>query len=196
MVHASEEDRQAIREAIRKICAAFPDAYWRDVDNAGAYPQGFVDALTASGYLATLIPEEFGGAGLGITEAGIILEEINRSPGNGLACHAQMYTMGTILRHGSDEQKARYLPRIASGELRLQAFGVTEPDAGSDTTSLQTTAERVDGGYIVRGQKIWTSRAEHSDLMLLLARTTPIDQVEKKVDGLSTFIVDMKAAAD
>src|SRR5882762_4963114 len=142
MVHASEEDRQAIREAIRKICAAFPDTYWRDVDKAGAYPQGFVDALTASGYLATLIPEEYGGAGLGITEAGIILEEINRSPGNGLACHAQMYTMGTILRHGSDEQKRRYLPKVASGELRLQAFAVTEPDAGSETTRLHTRAVR------------------------------------------------------
>src|SRR6266581_7078986 len=140
MVHASEEDRQAIREAIRKICAAFPDAYWRDVDKAAAYPQDFVDALTASGYLATLIPEEYGGAGLGISEASIILEEINRSPGNGLACHAQMYTMGTLLRHGSQEQKQRYLPGIASGELRLQAFGVTEPTTGSDTTKLKTRA--------------------------------------------------------
>src|ERR1700681_3133478 len=158
MVHASEEDRQAIREAIRKICAAFPDAYWRDVDKAGAYPQAFVDALTASGYLATLIPEEYGGAGLGITEAGIILEEINRSPGNGLACHAQMYTMGTVLRHGSGEQKQRYLPGIASGELRLQAFGVTEPTTGSDTTKLKTRAVRAGNGdhYLVTGQKVWT----------------------------------------
>src|SRR6266568_4562413 len=192
MVHASEEDRQAIREAIRKICAAFPDAYWRDVDNAGAYPQGFVDALTASGYLATLIPEEFGGAGLGITEAGIILEEINRSPGNGLACHAQMYTMGTILRHGSDEQKQRYLPKIASGELRLQAFAVTEPDAGSETTRLQTRAVRIGDKYVVNGQKIFISRAKQSDLMLLLARTTPYEELKDKTQGLSVFLVDMR----
>src|SRR5260370_914408 len=164
MVHASAEDRQAIREAIRKICAAFPDTYWRDVDKAGAYPQGFVDALTASGYLATLIPEQYGGAGLGITEAGIILEEINRSPGNGLACHAQMYTMGTILRHGSNEQKQRYLPKIASGELRLQAFAVTEPDAGSETTRLQTRAARRADKYVVNGQKIFISLANEADL--------------------------------
>jgi len=192
MVHASEEDRQAIREAIRKICAAFPDAYWRDVDKAGAYPQAFVDALTASGYLATLIPEEYGGAGLGITEAGIILEEINRSPGNGLACHAQMYTMGTLLRHGSDEQKQRYLPKIASGELRLQAFAVTEPDAGSETTRLQTRAVRKGDKYVVSGQKIFISRAKQSDLMLLLARTTPYEELKDKTQGLSVFLVDMR----
>src|SRR5882672_3869214 len=192
MVHASEEDRQAIREAIRKICAAFPDAYWRDVDKAGAYPQGFVDALTASGYLATLIPEEYGGAGLGITEAGIILEEINRSPGNGLACHAQMYTMGTLLRHGSGEQKQRYLPKVASGELRLQAFAVTEPDAGSETTRLQTRAVRKGDKYIVNGQKILISRAKQSDLMLLLARTTPYEDLKDKTQGLSVFLVDMR----
>ncbi|MEA2824220.1 MAG: acyl-CoA dehydrogenase [Alphaproteobacteria bacterium] len=192
MVHASEEDRQAIREAIRKICAAFPDAYWRDVDKAGAYPQAFVDALTASGYLATLIPEEYGGAGLGITEAGIILEEINRSPGNGLACHAQMYTMGTLLRHGSDEQKQRYLPKIAGGELRLQAFAVTEPDAGSETTRLQTRALRKGDKYVVNGQKIFISRAKQSDLMLLLARTTPYEELKDKTQGLSVFLVDMR----
>jgi acyl-CoA dehydrogenase len=192
MVHASEEDRQAIREAIRKICAAFPDAYWRDVDKAGAYPQAFVAALTASGYLATLIPEEYGGAGLGITEAGIILEEINRSPGNGLACHAQMYTMGTLLRHGSGEQKQRYLPKIASGELRLQAFAVTEPDAGSETTRLQTRAVRNGDKYVVNGQKIFISRAKQSDLMLLLARTTPYEELKDKTQGLSVFLVDMR----
>ncbi|HMI95942.1 MAG TPA: acyl-CoA dehydrogenase family protein [Micropepsaceae bacterium] len=192
MVHASEEDRQAIREAIRKICVAFPDAYWRDVDRCGAYPQAFVDALTASGYLATLIPEEYGGAGLGITEAGIILEEINRSPGNGLACHAQMYTMGTILRHGSPEQKQRYLPKIASGELRLQAFAVTEPDAGSETTRLQTRALRKGDKYVVNGQKIFISRAKQSDLMLLLARTTPYEELKDKTQGLSVFLVDMR----
>jgi len=191
-VHASEEDRQAIREAIRKICVAFPDAYWRDVDRCGAYPQAFVDALTASGYLATLIPEEYGGAGLGITEAGIILEEINRSPGNGLACHAQMYTMGTILRHGSPEQKQRYLPKIASGELRLQAFAVTEPDAGSETTRLQTRALRKGDKYVVNGQKIFISRAKQSDLMLLLARTTPYEELKDKTQGLSVFLVDMR----
>ena len=191
-MHASEEDRQAIREAIRKICVAFPDAYWRDVDRCGAYPQAFVDALTASGYLATLIPEEYGGAGLGITEAGIILEEINRSPGNGLACHAQMYTMGTILRHGSPEQKQRYLPKIASGELRLQAFAVTEPDAGSETTRLQTRALRKGDKYVVNGQKIFISRAKQSDLMLLLARTTPYEELKDKTQGLSVFLVDMR----
>jgi acyl-CoA dehydrogenase len=192
MVHASEEDRQAIREAIRKICAAFPDAYWRDIDKAGEYPQAFVDALTASGYLATLIPEEYGGAGLGITEAGIILEEINRSPGNGLACHAQMYTMGTLLRHGSEAQKRRYLPKIASGELRLQAFAVTEPDAGSETTRLQTRAVRQGDKYVVNGQKIFISRAKQSDLMLLLARTTPYEELKDKTQGLSVFLVDMR----
>src|SRR4051812_28144049 len=142
MVHASEEDRQAIRDAIRKICAGFPDSYWRDIDKAAEYPQAFVDALTASGYLASLIPEEYGGAGLGITEASIILEEINRTPGNALACHAQMYTMGTLLRHGSEAQKRKYLPGIAAGELRLQAFAVTEPNAGSETTRIETRALR------------------------------------------------------
>jgi acyl-CoA dehydrogenase len=192
MVSASTEDRQAIREAIRKICAVFPDAYWRDVDKAGEYPQAFVDALTASGYLATLIPEEYGGTGLGITEAGIILEEINRSPGNGLACHAQMYTMGTVLRHGNQEQKQRYLPKIASGELRLQAFAVTEPDAGSETTRLQTRAVRKGDKYVVNGQKIFISRAKQSDLMLLLARTTPYEELKDKTEGLSVFLVDMR----
>jgi len=192
MVHASEEDRQAIREAIRKICAAFPDVYWRDIDKAGAYPQAFVDALTAGGYLATLIPEEYGGAGLGITEASIILEEINRSPGNGLACHAQMYTMGTLLRHGSEEQKQRYLPKIAKGELRLQAFAVTEPDAGSETTRLKTRAVRKGDNYVVNGQKIFISRARQSDLMLLLARTTPYEELKDKTGGLSVFLVDMR----
>ena len=189
---ASREEQEAIREAIRKICASFPDAYWREIDKASEYPQGFVDALTASGYLATLIPEEYGGAGLGITEAGIILEEINRSPGNGLACHAQMYTMGTLLRHGSAEQKRRYLPDIASGALRLQAFAVTEPDAGSETTRLQTRAVRKGDKYVVNGQKIFISRAKQSDLMLLLARTTPYEELKDKTQGLSVFLVDMR----
>jgi acyl-CoA dehydrogenase len=182
-----------IRAAVRALCERFPGEYWRALE-PDRYPDEFVEALTRDGWLAALIPEEFGGAGLGITAASVILEEINASGCNSGACHAQMYTMGTILRHGSPEQKERYLPRIASGELRLQAFGVTEPGAGSDTTSLQTTALRENGRYVVRGQKIWTSRALQSDLMLLLARTTPAEQVAKKTEGLSTFIVDMKRA--
>ena len=194
MASVTQADREAIREAIRRICAGFPDAYWREIDKAGDYPQAFVEALTASGYLAALIPEAYGGAGLGMTEAGIILEEINRSPGNGLACHAQMYTMGTLLRHGSEDQKRRYLPGIASGQLRLQAFGVTEPNAGSETTKIETTAVRKGDRYIVNGQKIFISRVKQSDLMLLLARTTPRDQTKKKTEGLSVFLVDMRSA--
>ena len=192
MAQANEEDRQAIREAIRKICAGFPDSYWRDIDKAGEYPQAFVDALTASGYLGALIPEEYGGAGLGITEAGIILEEINRSAGNALACHAQMYTMGTLLKHGSEEQKRKYLPKIAGGELRLQAFGVTEPNAGSETTKIETRAVRQGDKYIVNGQKIFISRVKQSDLMLLLARTTPYAELKDKTKGLSVFLVDLR----
>jgi acyl-CoA dehydrogenase len=182
-----------IRVAVRDLCARFPGEYWRSLE-PDRYPEEFVEALTRDGWLAALIPEEFGGAGLGLTAASVILEEINASGCNSGACHAQMYTMGTILRHGSEEQKERYLPQIASGALRLQAFGVTEPGAGSDTTSLQTTATRENGGYVIRGQKIWTSRALQSDLMLLLARTTPLGEVAKKTEGLSTFIVDMKQA--
>ncbi len=182
-----------IRAAVRELCEQFPGEYWR-AREPDRYPEEFVEALTEHGWLAALIPEEYGGAGLRLTAASVILEEINASGCNSGACHAQMYIMGTILRHGSEEQKQRYLPRIASGELRLQAFGVTEPTVGSDTTSIQTTAERADGGYVIRGQKIWTSRALYSDLMLLLARTTPLEQVEKKTEGLSTFIVDMKQA--
>ena len=182
-----------IRSAVRELCARFPGKYWRALE-PDRYPEEFVDALTEAGWLAALIPEQYGGAGLSLTAASVILEEINASGCNSGACHAQMYTMGTILRHGSDAQKERYLPRIASGELRLQAFGVTEPSVGSDTTALQTTATRADGGWSISGQKLWTSRAEHSDLMLLLARTTPADQVEKRTEGLSTFLVDMKRA--
>jgi acyl-CoA dehydrogenase len=182
-----------IRGAVRALCANFPGEYWRSLE-PDRYPEEFVAMLTEQGWLAALIPERYGGAGLGLTAASVVLEEINASGCNAGACHAQMYTMGTILRHGSDEQKDEYLPRIASGELRLQAFGVTEPTVGSDTTSIKTTAERVDGGYVVRGQKIWTSRALHSDLMLLLARTTPLDRVERKTEGLSTFIVDIERA--
>jgi acyl-CoA dehydrogenase len=184
-----------IRAAVRDLCAGFPGEYWRSLE-PDRYPEEFVQALTDGGWLAALIPEEYGGAGLGLTAASVILEEINASGGNAGACHAQMYTMGTLLRHGSDEQKGRYLPRIAAGELRLQAFGVTEPTVGSDTTRIQTTAERVDGGYVVSGQKVFTSRALYSDLMLLLARTTPLDEVEKRSDGLSVFLVDMEAAGD
>ncbi|MCA3266821.1 MAG: acyl-CoA/acyl-ACP dehydrogenase [Azospirillum sp.] len=182
-----------IRESVRALCAKFPGEYWRAKDRERAYPTEFVKALSEAGMLAVLIPEEYGGAGLPISAAAAILEEIHASGGNGGACHAQMYTMGTILRHGSPEQKARFLPKIAAGTLRLQAFGVTEPTAGTDTTAIRTTAERRGDSYIVNGQKVWTSRAEHSDLMLLLARTTPRDQVAKKSDGLSVFVVDMKS---
>jgi acyl-CoA dehydrogenase len=185
---------QDLRTAVRDLCKAFPDSYWRALDAARAYPDAFVRALTEAGYLAALIPEEFGGSGLGVTEASIILEEINRSGGNAGACHAQMYTMGTLLRHGSREQKQAFLPAIARGELRLQAFGVTEPTTGSDTTQMKTTARRDGDRYIVRGQKVWISRAEHSDLLLLVARTTPIEEVRKRTDGLSVFLVDLRTA--
>jgi len=190
---AIRDDHSEIREEVRKLCARFPGEYWRKLDEVRAYPTEFVSALTENGYLSVLIPEEYGGSGLGISAAAAILETVQAEGCNGGACHAQMYTMGTILRHGSDEQKQRYLPKIASGELRLQAFGVTEPTSGTDTTALRTTARRDDDGYVINGQKIWTSRAEHSDLMLLLARTAPREQVLKKTEGLSTFIVDMKA---
>ena len=192
MTPVVNEDLQAIRDAVRSLCKSFPDTYWRDIDKRGEYPQDFVNALTSSGYLAVLIPEEYGGAGLGVTEAGIILEEINRSGGNPGACHAQMYTMGTLLRHGSEEQKRRYLPQIAKGELRLQAFAVTEPNAGSDTTRIETRAVRKGDRYIVNGQKIFISRAKQSDLMLLLARTTPYNEVQDKTQGISVFVVDMR----
>jgi acyl-CoA dehydrogenase len=186
---------QDIRDGVTALCTEFPGEYWQNLDARSAYPDEFVGKLTASGYLAALIPEEFGGSGLGVEAAGVILEEISRSGGHPGACHAQMYTMGTILRHGSPKQKARYLPEIANGTLRLQAFGVTEPVAGTDTTSIKTFARRERDNYIVNGQKVWISRAEHSDLLLLLARTTPRDQVSKKTEGLSVFLVDMKAAA-
>ena len=188
------EDHAEIREEVAKLCARFPGEYWRKLDNERAYPTEFVQALTEAGYLGALIPEEYGGAGLPLSAAGAILEEIHRAGCNAAACHAQMYIMGTILRHGSPEQKQRYLPKIATGELRLQAFGVTEPTSGSDTTMLRTVAKREGDKYIVNGQKIWTSRSEHSDLMLLLARTTPRDQIKKRTEGLSTLIVDMRAA--
>ena len=185
-----------IREAVAKLCQQFPGDYWRAKDRERAYPGEFVDALTQAGFLSVLIPEEYGGSGLPISAAAAILEEIQAQGCNGGACHAQMYVMGTVLRHGSEAQKAKYLPKVASGQLRLQAFGVTEPTSGTDTLSLKTTAklDPATGDYIVNGQKIWTSRAEHSDLMILLARTTPREQAAKRTDGLSVFIVDMKAA--
>ncbi|MEL6792164.1 MAG: acyl-CoA dehydrogenase family protein [Pseudomonadota bacterium] len=183
-----------IRDGVARLCEDFPGAYWRAKDRDQAYPTEFVQALTEAGYLSALIPEEYGGLGLPLSAGAAILEEIHKAGCNAAACHAQMYTMGTILRHGSDEQKARYLPSIASGALRMQAFGVTEPTSGTDTTALRTTARREGDRYIVNGQKIWTSRAEHSDLLLLLARTTPRDQVAKKTDGLSVFLVDMREA--
>jgi acyl-CoA dehydrogenase len=191
---ANERDHPELRDAIARICARFPGSYWQAQEAAQAYPIEFVRALTEAGYLAALIPEEFGGAGLSLRAASVILEEIHASGCNAAACHAQMYTMGTLLRHGSAAQKQMYLPKIATGELRLQAFGVTEPTSGSDTTSLATTAVRDGHHYVVNGQKVWTSRALHSDLMLLLARTTPLDQVTRKTDGLSVFLVDMRAA--
>lgn len=188
------ELHQEIRQGVRQLCARYPDEYWRQLDKQEAYPTEFVQAMTQAGYLAALIPEEYGGIGVGVLEASIILEEVHRSGGNAAACHAQMYIMGTLLRHGSQEQKSTLLPQIASGQLRLQAFGVSEPDAGTDTTSIRTTATRQGDGYRIRGQKIWTSRALHSDLMLLLARTTPKDQVAKRSAGLSLFLLDLRQA--
>ena len=188
------EEQLQIREEIRKVCREFSDSYWREVDRKREYPDAFVRKLTELGWLAAPIPEQYGGSGLGITESSIILEEINRSGGNATACHAQMYTMGTLLKHGSEEQKKRYLPKIARGELRLQAFAVTEPNAGSETTRIQTTAARKGDKYVVHGQKIFISRVLQSDLMLLLARTTPYDELKDKSRGLSVFIVDLREA--
>src|SRR6201993_4697650 len=188
------QEQLQIRDEIRKVCREFPDAYWRDIDKKKEYPEAFVRTLSELGWLAALIPEEYGGTGLGITEASIILEEINHSGGVATACHAQMYTMGTLLRHGSEDQKRRYLPKIATGELRLQAFGVTEPNAGSESTRIQTTATRAGDKYIIKGEKIFISRVLQSDLMLLLARTTPYDELKDKTKGLSVFIVDLREA--
>jgi acyl-CoA dehydrogenase len=191
---ADQDLHQDLRAGVRDLCKTYPDAYWRELDATRAYPDAFVKALTGAGYLAALIPEAYGGSGLGVTEAAIIMEEINRSGANAGACHAQMYTMGTLLRHGSDTQKREFLPQIASGALRLQAFGVSEPTTGSDTTQIKTTATRKGDVYVVRGQKIWISRAEHSDLLLLLVRTTPATEVKKKTEGLSMLLVDMRQA--
>jgi len=187
-------EQQQIREEIKKVCREFPDAYWRDIDKKKEYPEAFVRKLSELGWLAALIPEEYGGTGLGIIEASIILEEINHSGGAATACHAQMYTMGTLLRHGNEEQKRRYLPKIATGELRLQAFGVTEPNAGSESTRIQTSATRQGDKYLINGHKIFISRVLQSDLMLLLARTTPYDELQDKTRGLSVFIVDLREA--
>jgi alkylation response protein AidB-like acyl-CoA dehydrogenase len=194
-VRAGAEDVAPIREAVRALCAGFPGEYWRRLDRERAYPADFVAALTKAGFLAALIPEQYGGSGLNMVAASAIMEEIHAAGCNGAACHAQMYTMGTVLRHGSDAQKQQYLPAIAKGELRLQAFGVTEPTSGTDTLALRTTATREGNeSYVINGQKIWTSRAEYSDLMLLLARTAPRDQAKKRTEGLSVFLVDMRAA--
>ena len=193
-IPAARDAFPEIRDAVRSLVNGFGDSYFREVDDARAYPEAFVEALTKAGWLAALIPQEFGGAGLGLTEASIIMEEINRAGGNSGACHGQMYNMNTLLRHGSDEQKRRYLPDIAGGRLRLQSMAVTEPTTGSNTTALQTRAEKRGNSYFVTGQKVWISRIQHSDLMILLARTTPLDQVKRKVDGLSIFLVDLHQA--
>jgi len=194
MSFALTDDQKALKMAVYDLCKQYTGEYWRELDAKREYPDAFINDLTKAGYLAVLIPQEYGGAGLGIMEAALILEEINRSGGNGGACHAQMYNMGTVLRHGSDQQKRQYLPKLATGELRLQAFGVTEPNAGSDTTKLQTTAIKKGDRYVVNGQKMFISRVLQSDLMLLLARTTPVGQVKKKTDGLSVFLIDIREA--
>jgi acyl-CoA dehydrogenase len=185
---------QDLRDAIRALCARFPDEYFRKVDAARGYPTEFVDALTQAGWLAALIPQDYGGSGLGLAEASVIMEEINRCGGNSGACHGQMYNMGTLLRHGSAEQKQRWLPKIATGDLRLQSMGVTEPTTGTDTTRIKTTAVRQGDRYVINGQKVWISRVQHSDLMILLARTTPLDQVSRKSEGMSIFLVDLRDA--
>jgi len=194
MIKHTADEHQEIRDAVRALCAAFPDEYHRKIDEKRGYPEAFVDALTKAGWLAAMIPQEYGGSGLGLTEATVIMEEINRAGGNSGACHGQMYNMGTLLRHGSEEQKRKYLPKIASGELRLQSMGVTEPTTGTDTTKIRTTAVKKGDRYVVNGQKVWISRVRHSDLMILLARTTPLSDVRKKSEGMSIFIVDLHQA--
>ena len=194
MTGPSTEKYQDVREGVRALCAGFPDEYHRKVDEQRGYPEAFVDALTKAGWLAAMIPQEYGGSGLGLTEASVIMEEINRSGGNAGACHGQMYNMSTLLRHGSDAQKKEYLPRIASGQLRLQSMGVTEPSTGTDTTKIKTIAVKKGDRYVVNGQKVWISRIQHSDLMILLARTTPLADVKKKSEGMSIFVVDLRTA--
>jgi acyl-CoA dehydrogenase len=193
-MQAMNDEYGELRDAVRALCAEFPAEYHRKIDAERGYPEAFIDALTKAGWLAALIPEEYGGSGLGLTEASIIMEEINRSGGNSGACHGQMYNMGTLLRHGSAEQKQRYLPKIATGELRLQSMGVTEPTTGTDTTKIKTTAVRKGDRYVINGQKVWISRIQHSELMILLARTTPLAEVKKKSEGMSIFLVDLRDA--
>ena len=194
MVRSAPDRYQEIRDAVRALCAQFPDSYHREIDAQRGYPEAFVDALTSAGWLAALIPQEYGGSGLGLAEASVVMEEINRSGGNAGACHGQMYNMGTLLRHGSAAQKQLYLPKIASGEWRLQSMGVTEPTSGTDTTKIRTTAVKRGDRYVVNGQKVWISRVQHSDWMILLARTTPLADVRKKSEGLSVFLVDLHQA--
>ena len=194
MPRPAQDQYQDIRDAVRALCDQFPAEYHRKIDEARGYPEEFVEALTREGWMAALIPEEYGGSGLGLTEASVIMEEIDRAGGNSGACHGQMYNMNTLVRHGSEEQRRYYLPKIASGELRLQSMGVTEPTTGTDTTKIKTTAEKKGDRYVINGQKVWISRVQHSDLMILLARTTPLAEVKKKSEGLSIFIVDIKAA--
>ncbi|MDQ0041766.1 acyl-CoA dehydrogenase family protein [Variovorax boronicumulans] len=194
MNNANDKSFPDIRDAVRDLCAQFPNEYFRKIDEARGYPAEFVDALTKAGWMAALIPQEYGGSGLGLTEASVIMEEINRCGGNSGACHGQMYNMGTLLRHGSEAQKREYLPRIATGELRLQSMGVTEPSTGTDTTKIKTTAVKKGDRYLINGQKVWISRIQHSDLMILLARTTPLADVKKKSEGMSIFIVDLREA--
>jgi acyl-CoA dehydrogenase len=192
-MNLGRENHPELRDAVRELCAQFDSAYWQKIDEQRAYPEAFVDALTKAGWMSALIPEEYGGSGLSLTEATVIMEEVSRSGGNAGSCHGQMYNMNTLLRHGSPEQKTKYLPKIASGELRLQAMGVTEPGAGTDTTKIKTVAMRKSNRYVVNGQKVWTSRLQHSELMILLARTTPLSEVRKKSDGMSIFLVDTKS---
>ncbi len=194
MISQTPDAYQEIRDAVRSLCSQFPDSYHRQIDAERAYPEAFVQALTQAGWLAALIPQAYGGSGLGLVEASVIMEEINRSGGNAGACHGQMYNMGTLLRHGSEQQKALYLPKIASGEWRLQSMGVTEPSTGTDTTKIKTTAVKKGDRYVINGQKVWISRVQHSDWMILLARTTPLEQVQKKSEGLSIFMVDLREA--
>ena len=194
MIKTKPDQYQDIRDAVRALCAEFPDEYHRKIDQQRAYPETFVDALTKAGWLAALVPTEYGGSGLGLAEASVIMEEINRSGGNSGACHGQMYNMGTLLRHGSKAQKEFYLPKIASGDLRLQSMGVTEPSTGTDTTKIKTTAVKKGDRYVINGQKVWISRVQHSDWMILLARTTPLNDVKKKTEGMSIFMVDLRLA--
>jgi acyl-CoA dehydrogenase len=192
-MNLGRENHPELRDAVRELCAQFDSAYWQKIDEQRAYPEAFVDALTKAGWMSALIPEEYGGSGLSLTEATVVMEEVSRSGGNAGSCHGQMYNMNTLLRHGSPEQKTKYLPKIASGELRLQAMGVTEPGAGTDTTKIKTVAMKKSDRYVVNGQKVWTSRLQHSELMILLARTTPLSEVRKKSDGMSIFLVDTKS---